>query len=59
MEGQFFEYYDSANAYRAEQLGLCVVHHLIAALSVVYGIPDWRTRLYCDNLVQLKYQGGV
>ena len=42
---RIFEY-----AYRVAQLGVCAVHHLLAALSIYYGISDYKTILCCDNL---------
>ena len=58
MEGFCFECLDSANTYRAEQLGLCAMHHLIAALSILYGIAYWKTRLCCDNLGPINVSGS-
>ena len=34
LEGCFYEILDEANAYRAEQLGLTAIRHLLAALSI-------------------------
>ena len=38
LKERFFEVSKETNARRAEQLGLCTVHTLIAAFSVFYGI---------------------
>ena len=34
LEGMFYEVSEDANAYRAEQLGMCAIHHLITAFSI-------------------------
>ena len=49
MKGRFFEVSKEANAYRAEQLGLCALHNLIAAFSVFNEIEKWNTKVGCDN----------
>ena len=49
MEGSFYEISDEANAYRAEQLGMCANHHLISALSQFYKIGKWKTNTGGDN----------
>ena len=54
MKEKFFEVSKEANAYRAEQLGLCAVHNLIAAFSVFYEIEKWNTRVGCDNFGAIK-----
>ena len=54
MKGRFFEVCKEANAYRAEQLGLCALHNLIAAFSVFYKIDKWNTRVGCDNYGAIK-----
>ena len=54
MEGIIFEYSDSVNAYRAEQLGVCAVH---AALSIFYGITD--QECIVATLEQSMFQGDV
>ena len=54
IEGSFYEVSDSANAYRAEQLGMDALHHLLAAFSVFYGIKEWRSKAGCDNLGTIK-----
>ena len=43
-----------ANAYRAEQLGLCALHNLIAAFSVFYEIDKWNIKVGCDNFGAIK-----
>ena len=50
MKGRFWEKSDSANSYRAEQLGVCAIHHLIAALTSFYKIQNCNTKIWCDNL---------
>ena len=40
MEGSFYEESDSANSYRAEQLGVCAVHQLMFALSLFYSMSN-------------------
>ena len=54
MEGSFYEESDSANAYRAEQLGTCAIHHLLTALSLFYCIDKWDTKTWCDNYGTVK-----
>ena len=54
LEGFFFEISDDANAYRAEQLGMCAIHHLITAISLFYKILKWKTRAGCDNEGTIK-----
>ncbi len=54
MEGSFYEESDSANSYRAEQLGVCVVHQLMFALSLFYSISNWETKSSCDNYGAIK-----
>ena len=44
-EGEIFEVSKEANAYRAEQLGLCALHNLIAAFSVFYEIENGTPKL--------------
>ena len=53
-EGSFYKEYDSANAYRAEQLGTCAIHHLLTALSLFYCIDKWDTKTWCDNYRTVK-----
>ena len=50
MKGRFWEKSNSANSYRAEQLGVCAIHHLIAALTSFYKIKNCSTKIWCDNL---------
>ena len=54
MEGRFYEISDGANAYRAEQLGLDAIHHLLSALSVFYDVEKWDTNTGCDNEGAIK-----
>ena len=54
MKGRFYEVSKEANAYRAEQLGLCALHSLIAAFSVFYKIDKWNTRVGCDKYEAIK-----
>jgi len=54
MEGSFYEESDSANSYRAEQLGVCAVHQLMFALSLFYSISNWETKSGCDNYGAIK-----
>ena len=44
MEGSFYEVSDSANSYRAEQLGICAVHQLMQALSKFFNVEEWKTK---------------
>ena len=54
LEGCFYEISEDANAYRAEQLGLAAIHHLLAALSKFYELEGWRTKAGCDNEGAIK-----
>lgn len=54
MEGLFYEETEEANAYCAEQLGICAIYHLIAAISLFYNIKNWKTRVGCDNYGTIK-----
>ena len=49
LEGYFFEISEDAGSYRGEQLGMCAVHHLIAAFSLFFFISEWKTKVCCDN----------
>ena len=49
MEGSFYEISDDANAYRAEQLGMCTNHHLVSALSRFDKVEKWSTKAVGDN----------
>ena len=49
LEGFFYEVSDDANAYRAEQLGMCGVHRLVAAVVLFSSLMEWKTKLGCDN----------
>ena len=40
LKGSFWGKSNSANSYRAEQLGVCVIHHLVAALVSFYKIEN-------------------
>ena len=50
LKGNFWEKSDSANSYRAEQLGVCAVHHLICALTSFYKIKKCMTKIWYDNM---------
>ena len=54
LVGCFYEILEDANAYRAEQLGLAAIHHLLAALSNFYELEGWRTKAGCDNEGAIK-----
>ena len=45
----FNEVSDDANAYRAEQLGMCGLHHLVSAVVLFSSLMEWKTKLGCDN----------
>ena len=47
---QFLGTSDSANSYRAEQLGICAIHHLITAMTSYYNIGDCACKIWCDNM---------
>ena len=49
LKGYFYETSEDAGSYRGEQLGMCAVHHLIAALSLFFPTMEWRTRVCCDS----------
>ena len=50
LKGNFWEKSDSANSYRAEQLGMCAIHHLITALTSYYNTGKCTTTIWCDNM---------
>ena len=54
LEGFFYEVSEDANAYRAEQLGICAVHQLMQALSQFYNVEEWKTKSGCDNYGAVK-----
>ena len=54
MTGLFYEISENAGSYRGEQLGLCAIHHLIAALCKFCNIHDWHTTTICDNAGAIK-----
>ncbi len=54
LVGSFWEKSLSASSYRAELLGLCLLHILALALSEFYKIPGWKVTLRCDNLRALQ-----
>ena len=49
MTGSFYDISEDTGSYRGEQLGLCAIHHLIAALCTFYNINEWHTTINCDN----------
>ena len=49
MTGNVYEMSENVGSYRGEQLGLCTIHQLIAALCEFYNINDWHTTINCDN----------
>ena len=53
-EGYVFEISEDAGSYRGEQLGMCAVHHLIAAFSLFFFISEWKTKVICDNEGTIK-----
>ena len=38
------------NSYRAEQLGVCTIHHLVAALTSFYKVESYTTKIWRDNM---------
>ena len=50
LKGNFWEQSNSANSYRAEQLGVCAINHLIAALTSFCKIENCATKIWCDNM---------
>ena len=50
LKGRFWEKSNSAGSYRAEQLGVCAIHHLISSLTSFYKIKNCTTKIWCDNL---------
>ena len=54
LEGLFYEVTEDANGYRAEQLGICAIHHLMTAISIFYQVKRWKTRAGCDNEGTIK-----
>ena len=49
-EGQLLGKSNSANSYRAEQLGVCAIHHLVAALTSFYKVESCTTKIWRDNM---------
>ena len=54
MTGNVYQMSEDTGSYRGEQLGLCAIHHLIAALCEFYNIHDWYTTINCDNKGAIK-----
>ena len=54
LKGCFYEISEDAGSYRGEQLGMCAVHHLIAAFSLFFAIMKWRTKVCCDSEGTIK-----
>ena len=54
LEGSFYEITEDATAYRAEQLGLNAIHHLLCAISIFYAVDEWDTKTGCDNEEAIK-----
>ncbi len=50
LVGSFWEKSPSASSYRAELLGLCLLHLFALALSEFYKVSGWKATLGCDNL---------
>ena len=50
LKSNFWGKPNSANSHRAEQLGVCAIHHLIAALTSFYEIEKCTTKIWCDNM---------
>ena len=49
MAGDFYEISEDSGSFRGEQLGLCTIHHLIAALCIFYKTKNWHTTVNYDN----------
>ena len=54
MTGTLYESSEVTDSYRGEQLGLCAIHHLTAALCEFYNIYNWHTTINCDNEGAIK-----
>ena len=54
MTGNFYDMSENTGSYRREQLGLCEIHHLIAALYEFYNMHNWHTTINCDNEGAIK-----
>ena len=54
LSGSFYEISDDANAYRAEQLGMCALHHLVSAVSLFFHGETWKTKVGGDNEGAIK-----
>jgi hypothetical protein len=50
LVGSFWEKSPLASLYRAELLGLCLLHLFALALSKFYKVSGWKATLGCDNL---------
>ncbi len=50
MVGLFWEKSPAASLYRAELLGLCLLHLFALALSEFYKVSGWKAALGCNNL---------
>ena len=46
--GNFWGKSNSANSYRAEQLGVCAIRHLITTFVSFYEIENCTTKIWCD-----------
>jgi hypothetical protein len=49
ITGSFWEKSPTASSFRAEMLGLCVLHLLAKAISEHYSLGRWTATLCCDN----------
>ena len=45
LKGNFWKKSNSTNSYRAEQLGVCTIHHLVAALTSFYKVEICTTKI--------------
>jgi hypothetical protein len=54
LMGSFWEKSSSASSYRAELLGLCLLHLFALALSEFNKISGWEATLCCDNIRALQ-----
>jgi hypothetical protein len=53
LVGSFWENSPSVSSYRAELLGLCLLHLVALALSKFYKVSGWKAMLGCNNLCAL------
>ena len=54
MTGNFYEISEDPGSHRVEQLGVCIINHVMAAMCEFYNIHNWHTTINCDNEGAIK-----